>query len=144
VTRDERLGRDVGTASIWSGLSLSQQGDPLEVVRAYRQRQSCAFLARRSRWTDLTMLFREQSDLAKLSYFRERSARRKDLTIIAMGKFGGHEIVWRRFDVLFVGSESGAAQKLLAALVRRARKEASRDSTRDCARWRRVLLLQSR
>ena len=120
VTRDERLSRPVGMEEHLQRLPLvSQKGDPLEAVRAYRQRQLLRILLRDVMgWTDLETLFQEQSDLAEACLiFVNDLLGGKDLTIIALGKFGGREITYGAdLDVLFVGEESAAAQKLLAAL----------------------------
>ncbi len=120
VTRDERLQRAVGTAEHLDRLgSVSKKSDPLEAVRAYRQRQLLRILLRDVlEWTDLNTLFEEQSALAEACLiFVNDLLGGKDLTIIAMGKFGGCEITYGAdLDVLLVGEESGSAQKLLGVL----------------------------
>ncbi|HEY2123905.1 MAG TPA: bifunctional [glutamate--ammonia ligase]-adenylyl-L-tyrosine phosphorylase/[glutamate--ammonia-ligase] adenylyltransferase [Chthoniobacterales bacterium] len=120
VTRDERLSRPVGIEEHLQRLALvSQKGDPLEAVRAYRQRQLLRILLRDVMgWSELDTLFQEQSDLAEACLiFVNDLLGGKNLTIIALGKFGGHEITYGAdLDVLFVGEEGAAAQKLLATL----------------------------
>lgn len=119
VTRDDRLGRVVDVPEHLERLTVvTQKGDPLEATRAYRQRQLLRILLRDVLgWTDLETLFREQSSLAEACLvFVNDLLGGKDLTIIAMGKFGGNEITYGAdLDLLFVGEESGVAQKLLGA-----------------------------
>jgi glutamate-ammonia-ligase adenylyltransferase len=121
VTRDERLGRAVDRAEHLERLkTLTKTGDPFETVRAYRQRQILRILLRDVLgWTDLNTLFREQSELAEACLiFVNGLLGGNELTIIALGKFGGQEITYGAdLDVLFVGSDGGLAQKLLGALA---------------------------
>ena len=121
ITRDERIQRPVETADHLGRLkSIAKKEPVLEAVRAYRQRQLLRILLRDVlRFSDLNTLFRELSALAEacLTFVKEAIGG-EDLTIIAMGKFGGREISYGAdLDVLFVGNESGSAQKLLAALA---------------------------
>lgn len=119
VTRDERLGRAVGTIEHLERLTaLAREGDPLDPVRAYRQRQLLRILLRDVLgWSDLDTSFQEQSALAEACLIFVNDLLGGNLTIIAMGKFGGREITYGAdLDVLFVGEESGSAQKLLATL----------------------------
>jgi glutamate-ammonia-ligase adenylyltransferase len=121
ITRDERLSRVVDCGEHLERLkSVTRKGDALEAVRAYRQRQFLRILLRDVLgWTDLNTLFREQSALAEACLiFVNELLGGNELTIIALGKFGGCEITYGAdLDVLFVGDEGGPAQKLLAALA---------------------------
>jgi glutamate-ammonia-ligase adenylyltransferase len=121
ITRDERLSRAVLSAEHLDRLkSLTKKGDALEAVRAYRQRQLLRILLRDVLgWTDLNSLFREQSALGEACLiFVNELLGGDQLTIIALGKFGGCEITYGAdLDVLFVGDEGGPAQKLLGALA---------------------------
>jgi [glutamine synthetase] adenylyltransferase / [glutamine synthetase]-adenylyl-L-tyrosine phosphorylase len=121
ITRDERLHRPVDTAGHLERLQvLAKKEAPLEAVRAYRQRQLMRILLRDVLGlADLTTLTREQSDLAEACLvFVNEVLTGGELTIIAMGKFGGQEVTYGAdLDVLFVGDESSAAQKLLSTLA---------------------------
>jgi glutamate-ammonia-ligase adenylyltransferase len=64
-------------------------------------------------------VFAELSDLAEACLvFTARLLRHEQLTIIALGKFGGREISYGTdLDVLFVGEDNRIAQSLIAAMV---------------------------
>ena len=121
ITRDERLHRPVDTAGHLERLRvLAKKEAPLEAVRAYRQRQLLRILLRDVLGlNDLTTLTQEQSALAEACLvFVNEALTGGELTIIAMGKFGGQEVTYGAdLDVLFVGGETGAAQTLLSALA---------------------------
>src|SRR4029079_1621433 len=70
--------------------------------------------------TDLTTLFIEQSALAEacLIFINPLCGNRKEVTIIALGKFGGNEIGYGAdLDVLFVGDDIRAAQQLVVTMA---------------------------
>jgi glutamate-ammonia-ligase adenylyltransferase len=70
--------------------------------------------------TDLTTLFSEQSALAEacLIFVNRVRGNEGDVTIIALGKFGGSEIGYGAdLDVLFVGEDIRAAQHLVVAMA---------------------------
>ena len=121
ITRDPRLNRAVDTSGHLQRLRSIGQGEAtLGGVRAYRQRQLLRIILRDVLGlADATMLYQEQSDLAEACLvFVNEILGGAGLTIIGMGKFGGREITYAAdLDVLFVGNESGAAQKLLSALA---------------------------
>ena len=121
ITRDPRLNRAVDTSGHLQRLrSIGQSEATLGAVRAYRQRQLLRIILRDVLGlADATMLYQEQSDLAEACLvFVNEILGGAGLTIIGMGKFGGREITYGAdLDVLFVGNESGAAQKLLSALA---------------------------
>ena len=66
---------------------------------------------------DLGALLREQTALAEaLLLFANQIAGNNELTIIALGKFGGRELSYGAdLDVLFVGKDIRAAQHLISA-----------------------------
>ena len=121
TTRDDRMHRPVTTAEHLERLgALSKKDGTLEAPRSYRQRQTLRILVRDVLGlADLHSLAHEQSDLAEACLlFVNELVGSKDLTIIALGKFGGSEITYGAdLDILFVGSDNPAAQKLLAALA---------------------------
>jgi len=121
ITRDPRLNRAVDTNEHLQRLrSIVHGASGLEAVRAYRQRQLLRIILR-----DLLglaegpILYQEQSDLAEACLlFVNEMLGGSELTIIAMGKFGGREITYGAdLDVLFVGNDSAEGQRLLAALA---------------------------
>jgi [glutamine synthetase] adenylyltransferase / [glutamine synthetase]-adenylyl-L-tyrosine phosphorylase len=92
----------------------------LDAVRAYRQAQLLRIILRDVLdLSDAETLYQEQSALAEACLvFVNEILGGDNLTIIAVGKFGGREITYGAdLDVLFVGDESGAGQKLLSALA---------------------------
>jgi [glutamine synthetase] adenylyltransferase / [glutamine synthetase]-adenylyl-L-tyrosine phosphorylase len=69
---------------------------------------------------DLSSLFAEQSTLAEacLIFVNRVRGNESDITIIALGKFGGGEIGYGAdLDVLFVGDDIRAAQHLVVAMA---------------------------
>jgi [glutamine synthetase] adenylyltransferase / [glutamine synthetase]-adenylyl-L-tyrosine phosphorylase len=68
---------------------------------------------------DLPGLCREQSALAEACLVHiAHSIGADDLTIVAMGKFGGSEITYGAdLDVLFIGTDIRAAQRLLSTIA---------------------------
>ena len=98
--------------------SLGASTANLDPVRAYRQRQLLRIILRDVlRITNTPAIFGELSDLAEACLlFVSNLIGSKDLTIIALGKFGGREISYGAdLDVLFVGDNVRAAQSLIAA-----------------------------
>ncbi len=100
--------------------SLPKKKNTLDGVRAYRQAQLLRIILRDVLGlVNATTLYQEQSALAEACLvFVNELLGGAELTIVAMGKFGGREITYGAdLDVLFVGDESGPAQKLLSALA---------------------------
>jgi glutamate-ammonia-ligase adenylyltransferase len=92
----------------------------LEAARGYRQRQLLRIILRDVLGlVEPESLYQEQSDLAEACLlFVNEILGGNELTLIAMGKFGGREITYGAdLDVLFVGDKSSAGQKLLSALA---------------------------
>jgi [glutamine synthetase] adenylyltransferase / [glutamine synthetase]-adenylyl-L-tyrosine phosphorylase len=94
----------------------------LDEVRAYRQAQWLRILVRDALGAaDLATLQREHSALAEacLLFVHNLVAPEGDLTIIAMGKFGGRELSYGAdLDVLFVGGTPRAAQELVVEMAK--------------------------
>jgi glutamate-ammonia-ligase adenylyltransferase len=120
VTRDERLGRAVNATEHLErlkALAKAQGADNLEVLRGYRQRQLLRILLRDVLgWTRDEALFNELSALADACLiFAAQTLGNENLTVVAMGKFGGSEISYGAdLDILFVGDEPAAAQRIMA------------------------------
>ena len=100
--------------------SLGASATNLDPVRAYRQRQFLRIILR-----DVLGLvqpagtFVELSDIAEACVvFVAKLLASEQLTIIALGKFGGREISYGAdLDVLFIGEDVRAAQNLMTAMA---------------------------
>jgi [glutamine synthetase] adenylyltransferase / [glutamine synthetase]-adenylyl-L-tyrosine phosphorylase len=100
--------------------SLGASANNLDPIRAYRQRQLLRIFLR-----DVLGLvqpagtFVELSDVAEACLvFAAKLLASEQLTIIALGKFGGREISYGAdLDVLFVGEDVRAAQNLMLAMA---------------------------
>jgi glutamate-ammonia-ligase adenylyltransferase len=91
----------------------------LDPVRAYRHRQVLRIILRELLDAkNFETLFTELSDLAEACLvFVNRLLGGDELTIIALGKFGGREINYGAdLDVIFLGEDVRAAQNLIVAL----------------------------
>ncbi len=119
ITRDERLSRAITTGEHLERLRVVVgKDDSLESLRGYRQRQLLRILLRDVLgWTRRADLYQEQTALAEACLiFAASLLGGPDLTIVAMGKFGGSEITYGAdLDVLFVGEKAGEAQRLVAS-----------------------------
>src|SRR6266446_2010417 len=100
--------------------SLGASANNPDPIRAYRQRQLLRIILREivGLATPATVSA-ELSDLAEACLvFTARLMGHEQLTIIALGKFGGREISYGAdLDVLFVGDEVRAAQNLMIAMA---------------------------
>ncbi len=122
ITRAGMLDREVSTAQHLKRLdALKISPTSLDQLRVYRQTQLLRILLRDVlQLADLPALFAEQSALAEacLVFVNQVLGNASDLTIIALGKFGGGEIGYGAdLDVLFVGDDIRAAQHLVVAMA---------------------------
>jgi glutamate-ammonia-ligase adenylyltransferase len=119
IRRDEKFYQSRTVAEHLHRLdSLGASRANLDPVRAYRQRQLLRIILRDVlRITNTPAIFSELSDLAEACLlFVSNLTGSNDLTIVALGKFGGREINYGAdLDVLFVGDNVRAAQSLIAA-----------------------------
>ena len=100
--------------------SLGATANHLDPVRAYRQRQFLRIILR-----DVMGLVQPAGTFVELSDVAEaclvlvaKLLASEQLTIIALGKFGGREISYGAdLDVLFVGEDVRAAQNLMIAMA---------------------------
>jgi glutamate-ammonia-ligase adenylyltransferase len=100
--------------------SLGASAASLDLVRAYRQSELLRIILR-----DVLGLSRSPELLTELSALAEASLvfvndllNHDQLTIVALGKFGGSEIGYGAdLDILFVGDNSKAAQTLIATMA---------------------------
>jgi glutamate-ammonia-ligase adenylyltransferase len=117
IIQSEKLGRTIGTTEHLDRLSALSAKN-LDPVRAYHRTHVLRICIR-----DMLglvhpdELLKEQAALAEaVLLFANRIAGSSDLTIIALGKFGGREISYGAdLDVLFVGNDVRAAQNLVSA-----------------------------
>ena len=121
TTRDGKLDGEIDVADHLDQLgALEKKDDAFEYVRTYRQAHLLRIVLRDVvGLMDLPGLCREQSALAEacLVHITERLGA-EDLTIVAMGKFGGREISYGAdLDVLFIGGDNRAAQRLLSVIA---------------------------
>src|SRR5256712_7814396 len=100
--------------------SLGADASNLDPIRAYRQRQLLRIILREVLGlSSLAATFTELSDVAEACLlYMARLLGNEQLTIIALGKFGGREISYGAdLDVLFVGDDTRAAQNLVIAMA---------------------------
>jgi glutamate-ammonia-ligase adenylyltransferase len=100
--------------------SFNADSNSLEPVRAYRQRQLLRIILREILGLATPAgVFAELSDLAEACLaYTARLLGDEQLTIIALGKFGGREIAYGAdLDVIFVGEDNRAAQNLITAMA---------------------------
>src|SRR5947199_2086357 len=100
--------------------SLGADASNLDPVRAYRQRQLLRIILREVlELASPAATFAELSDVAEACLlFTARLLASEQLTVIALGKFGGREISYGAdLDVLFVGDDVRVAQNLMIAMA---------------------------
>ncbi|MFL6538116.1 MAG: bifunctional [glutamate--ammonia ligase]-adenylyl-L-tyrosine phosphorylase/[glutamate--ammonia-ligase] adenylyltransferase [Chthoniobacterales bacterium] len=123
ITRGDMLDRQFSVASHLKRLrALGVTPASLDRVRVYRHTQGLRILLRDILGiADLSTILAEQSDLAEacLIFVDELRGSIADLTIVALGKFGGSEIGYGAdLDILFVGENATrAAQHLMVAMA---------------------------
>ncbi len=122
ITRGGVLDRQISVAEHLQRLdTLGITLASLDPLRVYRQTQLLRILLRDVLGlADPATLFAEQSALAEacLIFVNRVRGNESDLTIIALGKFGGAEIGYGAdLDVLFVGNDIRAAQHLVVAMA---------------------------
>jgi len=100
--------------------SLGASANNLDPIRAYRQRQLLRIILREFVGLATPVsVSAELSDLAEACLvFTARLVGDEQLTIIALGKFGGRDIGYGAdLDVIFVGEENRAAQNLIGVMA---------------------------
>ena len=122
ITRGGVLDREVSVAEHLKRLeALGITPASLDLLRVYRQTQLLRILLRDVLGLATSRrLFAEQSALAEacLIFVNRVHGNESNLTIIALGKFGGSEIGYGAdLDVLFVGDDIRAAQQLVVAMA---------------------------
>jgi glutamate-ammonia-ligase adenylyltransferase len=122
ITRGGMIDREVSVAEHVARLeALEIPPTSLDLLRVYRQTQLLRILLRDVLGlADLAALFAEQAALAEacVVFVNRVRGNESNLTIIALGKFGGSEIGYGAdLDVLFVGDDIRAAQNLVVAMA---------------------------
>jgi len=121
ITRDKNFNQPRSIAEHCARLeSFGSSATNLDPVRAYRQRQLLRIIMRDVLGVaEASVIFAELSDLAESCLtFTNKLLGGENVTIVALGKFGGGELSYGAdLDVLFVGEETRAAQNLVAAVT---------------------------
>jgi glutamate-ammonia-ligase adenylyltransferase len=122
ITRGGMLDREVTVAQHLKRLeALEISATSLDLLRGYYHTQRLRiFLRDVLGLAPLETLFTEHSALAEacLLFVNRLRGDENDLTIIALGKFGGSEIGYGAdLDVIFVGEDVRAAQHLMVAMA---------------------------
>ena len=123
ITRDPAFDEPRTTAENLRRLdTFGADANNLDPVRAYRQRQLLRLILRDALGLGSpATTFAELSDLAEACLvFTARLLGNEQLTIIALGKFGGRALSYGAdLDVLFVGEDTRGAQNLVTAMMQR-------------------------
>jgi len=121
ITRDKNFNQPRSIAEHCARLgSFGSSATNLDPVRAYRQRQLLRIIMRDVLGVaEASVIFAELSELAESCLtFTNKLLGGENVTIVALGKFGGGELSYGAdLDVLFVGEETRAAQNLVAAVT---------------------------
>jgi [glutamine synthetase] adenylyltransferase / [glutamine synthetase]-adenylyl-L-tyrosine phosphorylase len=121
ITRDKSFNKP---RSIEEHLARLQSFKPtaanLDPIRSYRQRQTLRIIMRDVlEVAGPSVIFAELSDLAEACLLCTNALiGGEDLTIIALGKFGGRELSYGAdLDVVFIGDDTRRAQDLITAMT---------------------------
>ncbi|MFL6583557.1 MAG: bifunctional [glutamate--ammonia ligase]-adenylyl-L-tyrosine phosphorylase/[glutamate--ammonia-ligase] adenylyltransferase [Chthoniobacterales bacterium] len=122
ITRGDQLDRSLTVEQHLRRIeALHLAPASLDPLRIYRHTQTLRILLRDVLGlADLSSLVAELSNLAEASllFVNHLRGSESDLTIIALGKFGGSELSYGAdLDVMFVGENVRAAQHLLVAMA---------------------------
>src|SRR5213595_585080 len=121
ITRDKNFNQPRSIAEHCARLeSFGSSATNLDPIRAYRQRQLLRIMMRDAlEVAEASVIFAELSELAESCLtFTNKLLGGENVTIVALGKFGGGELSYGAdLDVLFVGEETRAAQNLVAAVT---------------------------
>ncbi len=119
ITRSQDLDQPRSLLQHRKSLASAIEKKDFDSIRTYKQRQSLGIIIRDILGlNNLRSLLREQSDLAEAILLAVNTLTgATDLTIVAMGKFGGRELGYGSdLDLMFVGSDHRAAQNLANCL----------------------------
>src|SRR6266436_4454095 len=121
ITRDKNFNQPRSIAEHCARLeSFGSSATNLDPIRAYRQRQLLRIMMRDALGVaEASVIFAELSELAESCLtFTNKLLGGENLTIVALGKFGGGELSYGAdLDLLFVGDDIRSAQNLVAATM---------------------------
>ena len=121
ITRDKSFNQPRSIAEHFARLeSFGSSPTNLDPIRAYWQRQTLRIMIRDVLdVAEASVIFEELSELAEACLtFTNKLLGGDNLTIVAMGKFGGRELSYGAdLDLLFVGEDTRAAQNLVTAMT---------------------------
>lgn len=121
ITRDNSFNQPRSISEHFVRLeSFDASATNLDPIRAYRQRQTLRIIMRDVlEVAKSPIVFAELSDLAEACLlFTNQLLGGGDLTIIALGKFGGRELSYGAdLDLLFVGEDIRLGQNLVTAMT---------------------------
>src|SRR5437773_2056310 len=121
ITRDKSFNRPRSIAEHFGRLeSFGSSVTNLDPIRAYRQRQLLRIMMRDALGVaNASVIFAELSELAEACLtFTNKLLGGENVTIVALGKFGGGELNYGAdLDLLFVGDDIRSAQNLVAAMM---------------------------
>ena len=121
ITRGKTLGLSLSKEQFLEGLDRADEDlPPLDWVRVYRRSAMVRILLRD------VLGIASQEDLqfemtclaeASLEYCCRQLARPGEITVLALGKFGGHELLYGAdLDVVFIGNDVSAGEQLIQAM----------------------------
>jgi glutamate-ammonia-ligase adenylyltransferase len=121
IARGKNLGAALGRTEFRAGLQRNEaELAALEWVRVYRRTELLRILLRDILGiAELEQLQGEMTALAEacLEYCQQHVPGAPELTVIAMGKFGGGELLYGAdLDLVFIGNEPAPAEALIAAM----------------------------
>jgi glutamate-ammonia-ligase adenylyltransferase len=119
ITRSSKLDQMFSVSDHLAALRDAMARQDLDAVRTYRQTQWLRTIIRDVMGlVELRSLFQEHSALAEACLLAANYiVGSRDLTIVAMGKFGGRDLSYGSdLDIMFVGHDHRAAQNLLSVL----------------------------
>ena len=124
VARGKTLGTALGKKQFLEGLKGHDENLPLlDWVRVYRRGEVLRILLRDVlSFGSHEELQLEMTDLAEacLEFIAAHLEKASELTILALGKFGGRELFYGAdLDVVFIGNEISAAERLIHAMSAR-------------------------
>lgn len=121
ITRDKSFNQPRSIAEHFGRLeSFKCSPTNLDPIRAYRQRQLLRIMMRDVLGVaEPSVIFAELSDVAESCLrFTNNLLGGENITIIALGKFGGRELSYGAdLDLLFVGEDTRAAQNLVTVVT---------------------------
>jgi glutamate-ammonia-ligase adenylyltransferase len=119
ITRSAKLNRALSVSEHLAALREAMAQQDFDAIRVYRDSQWVRITIRDiMALSDLRTLFREHTALAEACLLAANYiVGAHDLTIVAMGKFGGRELTYGSdLDIMFVGEDYRGGQNLLSAL----------------------------